>query len=238
MVGPLFRLLFLCVILTIGNLHAINVITFFFRPCVPTVLSTSQKSLKNVYIPGKISAKTLKYMLSTPSFVQGVFASYWGYLRTGNQNGQVLFPRKQRKASLTILVTSRIKPVMMIGRTIHHWEIDPSVATDLYQLDRIQDEETKKYYWLVQPGKTPENNIIGLDTIIIFAQPKHIIVPLGKFKTKKTAHLYLPDIYVKKGINNLLQSLWVLKIKNFFSLVDYDIKKQLPTYTSLQVISS
>lgn len=177
-------------------------------------------------------------MLSTPSFVQGVFASYWGYLRTGNQNGQVLFPRKQRKPSLKILVTSRIKPVLMIGRTVHHWEIDPSIASTLYQLDRIEDPETKKSYWLVQSSDLPDNNIIGLDTIIIFAQPKHIVVPAGKFKTKKSPHLYLPDIYVKKGINTLLQSLWILKVKNFFSLVDYDIKQQSPTYTSLQIVSS
>ena len=107
----------------------------------------NQKLLNQLAIPGKVTAKTIKkrFLNSNPN--EGIFSTYWGYLTLSNFNGLITFPRKQQKPAFKLLITPRIKPIMMIGNTIHHWELDRSVPAELYSVERKQDAETKTWFW-------------------------------------------------------------------------------------------
>lgn len=218
------------------SVHATPIITFFLRPCITCPEQLDEEKFKNTLcIPGKLTKKILEAKLKTPGYIQGIFASYWGYIEAANRNGQIIFPRKQKQSLIKVLITQRIKPIMMIGRTIHHWEIDPTIPADMYQFQQTVNTQTQEYTWQVCKVDLPTNRIIELDTITIFAKPSHIYIPLGNFPTTKSPHLYLPDIYVKKEINTVIRSLWVLKIKNFFGLMNYETKKFSPLYFSEQI---
>jgi hypothetical protein len=216
-----------------GSSYADPIITFFLRPCI-----SYNAEKKTCCVPPRISTKMFKKLLTTPPHVQGVFCSYFGYLATANRDGQVTFPRKKRAAKFNILVTQMIHPIMMIGTTVHHWELLPNTPYAYYSVERTQDETTKKYCWLVSKKDFPANNSINLDTITIFAKPSSIIIHEGRFPTKNMPNLYLPDIFVRNYKGFMHEALRVLNIKNFFSPIEKETKEQLPTYRSSHIIIS
>jgi len=210
-----------------------SVITFFIRP-FPSKSSnlTTDQLLDQVKAPGKISGNLLKKTIVAPTVVDGIFSTYWGYLALSNLNGQVTFPRKQAKDAIKLLITEKIKPVMMMGTTVHHWELDRTVPAQLFSIERKQDPETKIYFWDTKQIDLPSNNIIQLDTIVLFSKPKNIVVPPGITVTDKTPQLFLPDIYAKKSLNVVARALWVLTIKHFFRSLKKVIQKESDVYYS------
>ncbi len=223
-----------------------NLITFFIRP-YPEIPSTepfvkaqvrlrtsadTQKLIDQIQTPGKISKKVLKNTLLKPATTDGIFSTYWGYLALSNLNGQVTFPRKQAKEAVKLLITEKINPIMMLGATVHHWNLDHSVPAQLFSIEKKQDPETKLYYWNTQEIDLPKNNIIQLDTIVLFAKPNHMYVPTGITLSDKNPQLFLPDIYAKKTLNVIARALWVLTVKHFFGSMKRVLKKESDVYYS------
>ncbi|MEX0940870.1 MAG: hypothetical protein WDZ41_05930 [Candidatus Babeliales bacterium] len=219
------------------NTTSINIITFFIRPYPKTEkIDNDDNAMHKLTIPGKTIGKILKknYLTFSP---EGIFSTYTGYLAISNFNGQIIFPRKHQKDIFKILITEKITPIMMIGATVHHWELNPTVPAQLFVIEREQNPETKEYFWNTTEIDLPENNIISLDTIVIFSKPQNMFIPLGKKLTNKNPQIYLPDMYAKKSINLIARALWLLTIKHFFSPIDYTVKKQSDTYFSKQITS-
>ncbi len=163
-----------------------------------------------------------------------IFSTYAGYLSMSNINGQIVFPRKVVNDSVNLLVTNKIRPVFMFGSTIAFWEIqDPD--SKMYLLEREQDKDTKLFFWQTKEKQLPASKRVPVQTIIIIAEPKEIYVPIGATPTKHSANLILPDIYVRKNIDNISNILFVLNIKPFFSKTN-QIFKEIPIgYESLIV---
>lgn len=163
-----------------------------------------------------------------------VFSSYAGYLSMSNSNGQIIFPRKVINDSINLLVSNNIKPIFMFASNIAYWRIqDPN--SKMYFFERIKDKDTKLFYWKTTEKELPASKRIPVQTIIVFADPKEIYVPIGITPTKANANLILPDIYVKNDINTLNNLLFVINMKPLFSNTK-QIFKQIPLgYESLVV---
>jgi hypothetical protein len=217
-------------------LFGINIITFFIHPFPEEQKTTitQEQMINHLQTPGKILSKTLKNHFLKQG-AEGIFSTYWGYLNVSNIDGQVIFPRKHTKNSVDILVTEKIIPIMMIGNTVHYWETDPSVPSQLFSIERKQDHDTKLYFWDTQKKEPPSDKIIHLDTIIIFAKPQYMYIPTGITITDNSPQLILPDMYAKKGMNIIARTLWVLTLKHFFSSLKYIYQKNSKTYYSKQL---
>jgi hypothetical protein len=209
--------------------QATNVITFFIRPYPePIQFTYDQARTKITDHHTNVARRLLKHTLKKEPTV-GIFGSYMGYLQPSNRDGQLTFPRSQQGTEVKLLITPLIRPVMMIGNTVHHWVTIDEYPAELYSIEREQDSETKLYYWNTQKIPLPENKRISLDTIIIFAKPTSIFVPTGITITENSPHLILPDIYARKEINSALDALRILKIRPFYSTVPRAYKKLTDT---------
>lgn len=210
-------------------------ITIFVRPYPEAQATRIEKFEQQIETPGKLSAKTIKnhYFSHMPN--TGLFATYMGYLSLTDPNGQLTFPRKSAKTTFNLLVTPNIKPIFMLGNTIHHWEIDHSVPNKLYTVTQKQDPATKRWLWETKKGTLPRNDIISLNTIVLFAKPSNIVVPEGVTLTTNNPQLILPDIFAKKSLNIPRRALNVLMIRQFFGPLHKTIKKDSPTTFSEQL---
>ncbi len=169
-------------------------------------------------------------------FNYGIFATYSGYLGLSDQNGQITFARKTQKNSINLLVVDRIRPIFMLKNTIAYWEISHGANAKMYKIERKRDEETKTDYCNVTEKNLPKNNRIPIHTIIIFANPESIYVPLGITITKQQdSHFILPKIYAKNNYEHLKNALFLLSIKPFFGSVK-KITKEIPLGYQMHVI--
>ncbi|HEX2977863.1 MAG TPA: hypothetical protein VHO47_01960 [Candidatus Babeliales bacterium] len=210
-------------------------ITFFLRPYPFGQTATHEELKALVATPGKLAIKTLRNRSDTRT-TEGIFSTYWGYITASDFNGQVRFPLRQQSQTVHILVTERITPIVMIGNTIHHWEIDPSTAAVRYAYTRSQDAKTNVTSWKIEKVALPENNRIQLDTIVLFAKPSSIYIPEGIIPVEPNPNLILPPIYVKKNINSTVPALWMIKMRQFFKPITQETKKVSETYYSEQLV--
>ncbi len=152
------------------------------------------------------------------NLINGVYATYAGYITNSDKNGQISFPRRTITDSFNLLVTNQIYPIFMFQATIAFWQL-ASQKAKMYKIEKKQDKETELYFWQVQERTLPENKHIPIHTITILADPKDIYVPLGLTLANKSNQVLLPDIYVKKSLDIIKNTLLVLTIKNFFSQI-------------------
>lgn len=197
------------------------VITFYLKP-YPIIPGNDycHEVTKNLKQVGKISQQCI-FGIMDKRLPVGIFATYGGYLNVSDSIGELSFPYKQTKPMVNLLITAKIIPIMMAGNTVHHWEIDENTPATMFRFEIKKDALTNLSYWQVQPALLPTNNSIPLETIIILAKPHHIYVPIGITPTQETANLVLPDIFVKKGLNNVAQSLYALNLKHLFGPVRF-----------------
>jgi len=212
------------------------VITFYFKPypimpnsdyCKEVVHALSQ--------PGVLAEHCLNGILDRKSII-GVFATYGGFLNISNTLGQISFPYKHTQKAVSILITPHIVPIMMVGNTVHHWEIEPESPAAMFSIEQKNDAMDGTTYWETQQIDIPDTKKIPVQTIIIIAKPKHIYVPLGATPTAPNPSLILPPIYVKKGINHVADGLYLLNLKHLFSPVNYTSKTDAPHFVT-QVIT-
>ena len=124
---------------------------------------------------------------------------------------------------------------MMIGNTVHHWELLPKNPSAAYTLERKQDPETKLFYWDMQPTDLPENNIIPLNAIVVLTKPSSIFVPTGITISNDNPQWILPTIYATKTINAVAPALAALNVRQFFGPISLTRKKATDTYYSTQI---
>ena len=61
---------------------------------------------------------------------------------------------------------------------------------------------------------------------MITAKPKDIVMNIGTTPAIKSANLLLPDVYVKKGINIVKNSSYMLNIRHLFKPVEIKEKPE------------
>jgi hypothetical protein len=208
--------------------HASSSIILSLRPYPEQKVAPQEKLSSDMKTPGKLTKKILKNYGMKPGGTEGVLATYMGFVAVSSVDGQISFIRNHKNPGVTILISQVIEPIMMLSNIVHHWEIKPDVPARMYTMQRIQDEETKLYYWDTQEVTLPENRRISLETIVIFAKPDNIVVPTGITLTEGGPQLVLPTIYTRKGFNLVPRSLVFLKIRHFFGPQSYTIKKATP----------
>jgi len=203
------------------------IISLFIRP-YPNAHITTQKI-------GKVG-KIARYMIEGIADYQipaGIFSTYAGYLNISDINGQIIFPRKHANPIIKLVITTRITPILMFEKTIHHWELVPGISTQMYTFEQKFDKETKTFYWDVQSAELPENNIIPLSTLVIFAKPRYFYIPTGITITEDNSNFILPSIYARKGIKITANALYVFNLSHFFGQLHYRYKKQPNRYEVL-----
>lgn len=214
-----------------------HIISFFVQtaPFSSEEEDVAQKFNKTITTLGKAACKIACSVIASPH--HGIFATYGGYMTISNINGQITFPLMQQSKKFLLIITEKIGPVFMIGNTIHHWKL-LNIPHITYSVERKQDQQTKLYYWDVEATPNPENNIIPLNSIVIFAKPKNIIVPTGISLTNDDPQLLLPTIYVTKNNNNIVPALSTLTVRQFFGPLSITNKKENNTYYSTQIITT
>ena len=210
------------------TISADPIVTFFFREYPNPQLA--QRILEKLKRPHGIAKQQLNSLINH-NRIAGIFATYFGFLDTSSLNGQIMFPRKQSKATFQLVITNKIAPMMMFQNTISHWALEPGTPAAMYTLELKEDEATKLSFWDVKTMLLPENNYISpINSIIIIAKPQNIYVPTGIIFTQPSANLILPDMYVKKGIHSIRNSLYVLNLNLFFQPTDMFYKKEKTKY--------
>jgi hypothetical protein len=209
------------------SLWADTVLTFFLQPYPVTVKPCPAKK-GNPAEPGKLCLT--RHV--DPNIVNGVIATYGGYVNVSDNLGQISFPFKQVQPTVKLLITPEITPILMVGNTINHWELQKATPAVMYTIEKKQDDITKLYYWDTQPADIPQDRLIPKETLIIIANPEDIFVPTGVTPTTDNTHIILPPVYVKKEINVLEHTLYMLNLILFFGPVDNLYKKDTLRYST------
>lgn len=205
-----------------------QIITLFLQPYPLVTTDTSATTIVNQLKKPRQLAQYSIHGTLQKHVNSGVFASYKGYVTASDNNGQIVFPRRHLEPRVTILVTSKIVPVIMVHNTISHWELEKGTPAAMYVAERKQDMPSELYYWDVKQVPLPKDNRLTPQTLIIFAPAQDIYVPQGITLAKNMPNLILPDLFVKKEIKISPNILYVLNIRHFFGPVGA-IEKQLPS---------
>lgn len=214
-------------------LKAEKLITLFVRP-YPTLSSKDKadKIMAKVANPAKLARQHLKHVLNNSRLVSGIFATYGGFITISDLNGQIRFPRQHDKPHISLLITERITPIVRSGNTLSHWEINTDYATAMYEFVKITDPKSSLEYFEAREVALPANNVVPLESIVLFAKPKFIEVPQGVTMSYQSPHLILPDIYVKKGITLTDESLYVLNVAQYYGLLTMVTKAEPRRYST------
>lgn len=235
--------LFRCIlfILSTGfvSYHTINcsdaVITLFIKEkpqVVDEVPSYNQAVIsQKLQQPKYIKTLDKKQFLFDSVGVDGLQASYLGYITASDKNGQITFPRHQQSDTVYLLITPKIQPLYMISPTlIHHWITKKNHPAACYEISRKENKKLKTYYSIVKKVEIPKD--IEKNTIILYAHPDHIHVPLGISLNTYSAHLILPEIQAKK-IDIAKNSLYTLSIKQYFEPINIEVKNDMSTISTM-----
>lgn len=207
------------------NLKADPVITLIMEP-YPFVSESpeAEKAMNKLKKPGHISKLGVKHLGTNP-ITKGIFSTYAGYLGMSNHDGQTTFLRKHIKPVIYLLITNKITPMMMAGKTIHHWTIEEKTAAKMYKMEQLHDEAEELFYWLTEEVPLPENGIVPNESITILAKPQNVFVPEGITLAEDSPNLILPTIYIKKGIKTNTNALYILNLRQFFGPLHTAYKK-------------
>ena len=253
---PLFFLLLLFIIPTISNaaeMHTLEIDFSFSAPdnsakqllgyrlykASEQVCETNDPSSSKITCEFLTGGGTYDFTLTAycPRTNQGIIATYGGYFSVSDYDGQLRFPRLHQQPNFTLIITPQVKPVFMIGNTIHHWELIPGVPYSAYRIHRKEEPETKTFYWDVSQIATIENNIIPFkDAITLYAKPNNIFVPEGITFTSKSPNLVLPQIFARKNRSGLISALNFLKNRIFFGKITEVTKKANDLQFSSQIV--
>ena len=205
-----------------------HVITFFVRPLPsepsPAIVKFIEEQKKFMGPETKLPP-IMSNLINLPFMQAGVYASYAGTITHSDRNGQIVFLRKSPDAALNLLVTDSIKPIPvdpLHPKTLFGFEVGQEAAAQMYLFERLQDPETEQYAWHVKPVPFDKEKRIPYDTIIVYANPHHVIVPLGPSATKKSENFVLPDFYVTERYNSAYNALRFLKVRHYFAPVAFN----------------
>lgn len=170
---------------------------------------------------------------------QGLYGSYFGYLASSNPSGELIFPRKHHDSSFMLVIAREITPVFMLANTISTLQIPENTAYGYYSVERKKDSKTQLYFWDIKESPLPKDRNLPLNSIVLFAHPDELYVPVGVSPTTNNPQLCLPTIYVKDSIKVGENALAVLNIRRFFEPVQRtfkadkaDVQSKLATTTT------
>lgn len=211
------------------------VITFFIKEKLEkkenTTTYNEQLISKKLAQPSFIKAISKDRSWLHQPGVDGIQASYLGYITTSDKNGQITFPRIHQSDTVHLLVTPQIEPEFMISPTLlHHWITKNRQPADYYQIDRKKNKKLNTYYFDVKKIEIPKD--IEPNVIILYADPNHIEIPLGILLNTYSTNFILPEIQAKK-IDIAKNSLYTLSIKQYFEQIDIESKNDMPTITTM-----
>lgn len=195
------------ILLFLTNSHkgyADALISFFLQAYPKVFPENYAHELENkLNKPGKIARQNVHHQYNE-NIVDGIFSTYGGFIDISDVNGQTSFPLKHAKPRIILVVTTKITPIIMSGNTIHHWELEEGTPADLYLIEKKQDDKTKLFYWDAQSYVYPKDRKISAEALVLLARPKDIYVPTGISIARKSTHLILPTIFVKKVLKQLI----------------------------------
>jgi len=211
----------------------------FFARSLPDITSelNVQDLVKKAYSHSKLVIQQVFAARLPSQPIASLFATYAGYVAMSSVGeGQIEFPRKQQRESFLFVVTPNVEPVMMLGKTVHHFEIPADMPATAYKIERVQDKDTGLYYWETTDEKIAEDRVIPLNSIVLFAQPIDIYVPLGITLTNSNPELVLPDVYVRSSFDIVTNAFNALKIKHFFEQIATLYKKGTDRSWTSQIV--
>jgi len=211
-----------------GSSVSPHIISFFVRPLPVSPSEGIRKALaeRNKHLePDKRFPPILSQVLSLPFQQAGLYASYGGTMTHSNHDGHIVFERKSTKSKIYVLITDKIKPIPvnpLSQKTLLGFSVSADAAAQLYLYELLIDPETELLSWHVSQIPLDREKRIATDTLIIYAHPLDIIVPLGSTATTSRENFVLPDIYVTEGYNASVNALNFLKIRQYFAPVRFD----------------
>jgi hypothetical protein len=207
-----------------------HIITFFIRPLpvsTTTELQTALERYARMPLMGKAAKPSFINPINPPLLHSGIYVAYAGMVTHTDPDGQILFERKTAEPKLNVLITEEIKPIAIDpvnSKTLYGFIVDPKAQAQQFLVERLKDPETELYSWYISQKPVIKDKRIPYDTIIIFANPKHVIVPLGPTATTVSENFLLPDFYVTAGHNSAANALRFLKIRQYFATTAFDYK--------------
>ena len=203
-------------------LQSDSVILFHFKP-YPLIKEprSFKKFVSNLSYPGKIARNKARFDIENNLknfgvLVSGIVCSYAGFITASDASGTVTFPRLQTSSELYIFVTTKISPIAMSQNTISHWELEEGTPAQLYRLTQLKNPLVWEVSEVSHTATFSQGKIIPLNTIIIFNNPKNIYIPTGNFRSFEGPNLILPPVYVRKGVSNVYNALYVININHLF----------------------
>ena len=208
----------ICAFMVLQPLYLMAPPVLLFRLLPYKAPAAHEGIIKTLRKPGALAKIAGRGGMNRDS-VAGLFASYGGYLTVSRPDGTVIFPLGHSKMAVHLVVTSKIVPVRMFGNTIDHLAFDPTVKSEMFYIDQLEDEDSEQPIWRFTQADMPRDNRIPADAVILFAKPKNVDVVLGDMPARAGQHFVLPDVFVKKGVNLVGRSLYVLSLAQFFKPV-------------------
>lgn len=205
-----------------------HIIALFIRPLPLSLtpsLTRAVEEQKRIIGSEVILQPILTKAFNLPFFQAGMYASYAGTITHSSPEGKILFERKSPDPKLMVLITDSIKPVPInpfSEKTLSGFVPGAKARAQQYLFERLQDPETETYAWHVSSVPTDKEKRIPYDTLILYADPAHVIVPIGPTATRKSENLILPDFHVTEGYNSSLHALSFLKIRQYFAPVAFE----------------
>jgi hypothetical protein len=207
------------------HLSAEATIIAFFRYEKPFVNLEAEILREKIEKPGKISRWGLKQLLAIPLSTLGIIGAYAGYCAVSNTIGQLTFPRKHAKDELMVLITQKIKPVIIRGQTVRNFIITPGASAQWYLFTREPaDASITVPSWTVKQYTHAESERIPADALIIFAKPEDISVPTSPIATIGGTSLLLPTLLVTKQYRVEPNALQFLKVAKYFAPVKHSYR--------------
>jgi hypothetical protein len=203
------------------------IIEFFFESTKPS----EAEALEHVFVLGKMTRKVIKSMVRAP-LQSGIPVVYNGFWTVSDNSGRVAFRRDQSEPIIHILITDKIRPLIYHGQTVDHLQITDETNVVLYKLSRVQDPITKLYVWKIEPIKVTPGMRVPEFTLIIFADPKTIIVPQHAVPTVNSPHLFLPTLGVTKR-SPIAYVMNILKTNVYLRRVSQEYRENKDRYAAL-----
>lgn len=207
-----------------------HVITFFVRPLPDIVTEVQEKAIERQTKLKEPKESTLTGSLiknEGPSDVlnRGVYVSYAGNVARSDRDGQVIFERKTAGSKIHVIITQDIIAVPvdpLKEKTIYGFVLSPKALAQHYLFEKLQDPTTMLYFWRVTTLPAPKNKRLPYDTVVIFAHPKHVVVPLEDTITLSGENLVLPDFFTTKHLASATNAMRFLKIRQYFAPVKFE----------------
>ncbi len=210
----------ICMILGQQVIIAEPNIIAFFKYEKPFIDLEAELLKEKIEKPGKINRWGLKQLLTIPLSTLGIIGAYAGYCTVSNSIGQLTFPRKHAKDEITVVITQKIKPVIVRGQTVRNFIVTPGAPSQWYTFTRNPaDQKIRTPYWTVKDLDVTENTRIPAEALIIFAKPEDIKIPTSPIATIGGTTLLLPTLDITKLYRVEPNALQFLKVSKYFSPV-------------------